>query len=197
MSITTHITTQDEDQQHVDQVASYIENTLNIQLNKINKEYYLEDQGAYAFVYGIKNKPNQVIRIEETVHESFFGWVVGHDFKHVVNVFANRIIDFGGYNTSKNEPHQLEVTLMERLEPLSFAQRRLISRCFQENGEFTPFFHEVKSSLDKEEKKLISHVIKGLRELQSNDIYLNDLHGGNVMHHPKEKVYKLIDLSNV
>jgi uncharacterized protein (DUF2164 family) len=190
-------TSQNENQQLVDNVAKYIERNLKIELNKINKEYYLEDHGAYAFIYGIKNKPNQVIRIEPEVRESFFDWVVGHDFKHVVKVYANKIIEFGNYDTNKNKSDELEITLMERLEPISMIQRKLVSNCFHENGEFKEFFYDIKGSLDSDEKKLINHIIKGMKELKSYDIYLNDFHGGNVMFSPKEKVYKLIDLSNV
>lgn len=184
----TRILLEDVGQELVEVVKEYLEKKGNLYLD-INDDYTHIGQGSYADVYSIREYPDKVIRIEGDVYESFFIDVAGErNLKHVVRVFYSDIIEFEDNNN-------VEITVMEKLEPLTSDQVKKLHYFFK-NNDIQKKSDWINLYKTDEEYKILRDIHKGVEELNMLGIHLNDLHGGNIMYDPKTKRYKIIDLSN-
>jgi hypothetical protein len=182
----------------IEQVEQIIEKQLDEHLT-IDDGYNQLATGGSAFVYAIEGKPNKVLRIDVDPYEEFFEDVVGWNLNNVVKVYASKIAYIKLKENGIKKYKNISITLMERLEKISKQDMTLIGNCIDLDGEPTDYYYELKHNdkFTSKERKMLSDVFKGIKQLRQMDIYLNDLHGGNVMYDPKKKRYKIIDLSNV
>ena len=200
MSLIKYLLTEQTDTDIVDNVKTYIETQLDINLDNISDEYELLDQGRYAKVFSISSNKDKVIRIEDDLYESFFIDIAGFDdLKNVVRVYYSDIITI---KTDNNRDNNIEITIMERLEKVDKYKRKEMEYLEMNYGDIGEFVmnEEWRTMAEVDQADLIpvlEDVENGIKELQNNNIYLNDIHSGNIMYDPKTGNYKIIDLSNI
>jgi len=200
MSLIKYLLTEQTDTDIVDGIKTYIETQLDINLDNISDEYELLDQGRYAKVFSISSNKDKVIRIEDDLYESFFIDIAGFDdLKNVVRVYYSDIITI---KTDNNRDNNIEITIMERLEKVDKYRRQEMEYLENSYGDIGRFVmnEDWRSMAEVDQADLIpvlEDVENGIKELQNNNVYLNDIHSGNIMYDPKTGHYKIIDLSNI
>lgn len=193
----TSVLKENIDKDIFDRVLNTIQKRLDIVLDDYSDEYTFVGGGSYARVYQVDKYPNKVIRIEDDIYESFFVDVAGVKFKNVVRVYYSSIVNIQGHAEEKD----IEITVMEKLEALSKIEYQEIDYLLNVYNTF--YDDQLKEDIDSEDFdfpdiiNIVKDVLNGLDELQDYNIYLNDLHSGNIMRDPKTGKAKIIDLSNV